>query len=74
MRLSIETLPNDKIKVTVEREGKIPVNFLGDRTDFVLELIPEQGNEEDQSVMDLYERFRVKHPKSDGKPLNVKDK
>lgn len=72
MRLSIETKANGKLKVQVERDDGKTTNFEGEREDFSLAFLPVVGKEDDDMVVNLYARFRVKHPTDGGLPT-VKD-
>jgi len=69
MRLSIETNDDGTVKVSVERDDGRVLNFAGDRDDFALSFKPVKGAKDDDQIVELYARFRTKHPKkTDGLP------
>lgn len=74
MRLSIETNDDGTVKMSVERDDGKKLDYAGTRDDFELSFKPVKGAKDDDMIVDLYARFRSKHPKkTDGLPVSPKD-
>ena len=73
MRLSIETNDDGTVKMFVERDDGTTLEHTGARDDFEVKFKPKKGAKDDDMVVELYARFRTKHPKkTDGQPLPPK--